>query len=362
MRVLDLFSGIGGFSLGLERAGNFRTVAFCDNDRAAQKVLRKHWPGVPVFSDVRDSKIRALKGIDLICGGFPCQDISEANTRGEALDGARSGLWFEYLNLIKELRPKYAIIENVQMLRTRGLGTILSNLNEIGYDAEWHCIQASSIGAPHRRDRLWIIAYPMRVRRNPILGGDIIPRHAKTSNEGTKSWEWNTLEWVQCNSPSACVSQYESGFSESSLIRMDDGVPKGLDVGRRLKQLGNSLVPQIVEIMGVAIMQAESERIEDSRWMTRVRRWWQSTIWPRRAIGKVVSIPASVGAHTSPALAPNRWQCGGCTRTTTSSGLTNHQKVSGHVGRTNLNEVPVNVTRRVSEAVVESTPEIDNQP
>jgi len=158
MNVLDLFSGIGGFSLGLERAG-MKTIAFCEIDKKAQLVLKKHWPEVPIFEDVSKLKKEDIdEQVDVICGGFPCQDISLAG-RGEGLEGKRSGLWFEFHRLIKEIRPRYAIIENVSALRNRGLDEVLRGLYEIGYDAEWHCIPASAVGAPHQRDRIWIIAH-----------------------------------------------------------------------------------------------------------------------------------------------------------------------------------------------------------
>lgn len=162
-RLLDLFSGIGGFSLGLERSGNFETVAFCEIEPFCRSVLKKHWTGVPIYEDVTQLSGDRLKSdgitVDAICGGFPCQDISTAG-KGAGLEGERSGLWFQFHRLIKETRPEVAIIENVSALRSRGLDRVLRSLSEIGYDAEWHCIPASAVGAPHRRDRVWIVAYP----------------------------------------------------------------------------------------------------------------------------------------------------------------------------------------------------------
>lgn len=159
LRTLDLFSGIGGFSLGLERTGGFETVAFCEIDKKARLVLRKHWKDVPIFEDVTTLKGDQLGTIDVICGGFPCQDISLAG-KGAGLEGARSGLWWQFHRLIKETHPQWVIAENVSALRSRGLDTVLRSLSEIGYDAEWHCIPASAVGAPHQRDRIWIVAYP----------------------------------------------------------------------------------------------------------------------------------------------------------------------------------------------------------
>jgi len=159
MKVLDLFSGIGGFSLGLECAG-WETVAFCEIEPSCHKVLSKYWSDVPIFKDVTKlSAADITSSVDVICGGFPCQDISVAGKKA-GIGGLRSGLWKEYLRLINEIRPKYAIIENVANLRSHGLITVLQDLWQIGYNAEWHCISASALGAPHQRDRIWIIAYP----------------------------------------------------------------------------------------------------------------------------------------------------------------------------------------------------------
>lgn len=161
--VLDLFSGIGGISRGLEATGYFRTDLFCEAATFPVSVLRKHWPTVPIHGDITTLSIETLlwHGVepDVVCGGFPCQDLSVAG-RGVGLSGSRSGLWFEMLQVIDETKPKYAVIENVSALRGRGLDVVLGGLAAVGYDAEWHCVPASAIGAPHRRDRLWILAYP----------------------------------------------------------------------------------------------------------------------------------------------------------------------------------------------------------
>lgn len=168
-KVLDIFSGIGGFSLGLENAG-MKTIAFCENNTFCQEVLKSHWNNIPVFSDVRDlckQNLEHLPKIDVIAGGFPCQDISVAGKQA-GIKGERSGLWKEFKKLIKEIEPKYAIIENVANLRSRGLSRVLKDLWEIGYDAEWHLLPASAFGAPHRRDRIWIIAYPTCFGKNRL--------------------------------------------------------------------------------------------------------------------------------------------------------------------------------------------------
>src|SRR6478736_578020 len=161
VKVLDLFSGIGGFSIGLERAG-FETVAFCEIEEFPRSILKRHWPEVPIYEDIRKLTAERLRSdgisVDVICGGFPCQGVSIAG-RGAGLDDPRSAMWWEYHRVIREVMPRFTIIENSPKLRDRGLQAILVALDEIGYDAEWHCIPASHVGAPHRRDRIWIIAY-----------------------------------------------------------------------------------------------------------------------------------------------------------------------------------------------------------
>ncbi len=161
LNVLDVFSGIGGFSIGLE-AASMQTVAFCEINPFCRKILTRHWPSIPVFPDIttiNKEDLKMLPRIDVIAGGFPCQDISVAGKQ-KGIAAKRSGLWKEFARLINEIRPKYAIIENVANLRSKGLIAVLQDLWEIGYNAEWHCIPASAFGAPHRRDRIWIIAHP----------------------------------------------------------------------------------------------------------------------------------------------------------------------------------------------------------
>lgn len=162
MRVLSLFSGIGGFDIGLERAG-MQTVAFCEFEPYCQAVLKRHWPEVPIYDDVRTLSADTLRRdgvwpIDVIAGGFPCQDLSYAGKRA-GIEGERSGLWSEFARLIGEVRPRFALMENVPGLLSAGHGRVLGDLAALGYDAVWDCIPASAVGAPHRRDRVWIMAY-----------------------------------------------------------------------------------------------------------------------------------------------------------------------------------------------------------
>ena len=257
MNILDLFSGIGGFSLGLERAG-MRTVAFCEIDPHARKVLNKHWPDVPVFTDVSTlTKDDLNEQIDVLAGGFPCQDISTAGL-GAGLSGSRSGLWFQFHRLIKEIQPRYAVIENVSVLRSRGLDQVLWSLSEIGYDAEWHCIPASAVGAPHRRDRIWIVAYPASGRCKSMFDGDakskdVIPSSSNVADTDSAHSEGRRLS-------SGTYAQYANTISagwwetEPAVGRVANGLP---GQSHRLKQLGNAVVPQIPELIGRAIMEYE---------------------------------------------------------------------------------------------------------
>ena len=163
MRLLDLFSGIGGFSLGLERSGAFETVAFCEIDPFCRRVLAKHWPGVPVHDDVTTREF--IEGeADAICGGFPCQDVSLAGKRA-GVSAARSGLYRELVRAIRVVRPRIALLENVAALLSDGMGTVLGDLAEGGDCVEWDCVPASAVGAPHERDRVWIVAHADGGRR-----------------------------------------------------------------------------------------------------------------------------------------------------------------------------------------------------
>lgn len=147
LRLLSLFAGIGGFDLGAEMTGRFETVAFCEINPFARDVLAKHWPNVPCFPDVTKLTKDQINGpIDAICAGFPCQDLSFAG-KGAGIEGARSGLWSEVVRLVGEIRPAIVMLENVPAILVRGLGRVLSDLAQIGYNAFWDCIRASDLGA-----------------------------------------------------------------------------------------------------------------------------------------------------------------------------------------------------------------------
>ena len=301
MRVLDLFSGIGGFSLGLERAG-MRTVAFCEIDPYARAVLNRHWPDVPCYEDVRAvtaDRLRAdgilgaatsvadaelstadrprggdersnaagrrqrgfarsdIHSVDVICGGFPCQDISYAG-KGAGLAGERSGLWREIARLVGEIRPRYVVLENVSALLSRGLGDVLGDLASLGYDAEWHCIPASYVGAPHRRDRIWIVAYPLccgwegRSERRSVREGESGGQAARQAGGAILD---SGREPLERRKPRESDQSANPWLTEPDVGRVAHGVPARVD---RLRCLGNAVVPQVVEMIGRAIMAAEA--------------------------------------------------------------------------------------------------------
>ena len=306
LRVLDLFSGIGGFSLGLERTGGFETVAFCEIEEYPRRVLAKHWSGVPCYHDVRELTAERLAAdgiaVDVICGGFPCQDISTAG-KGAGLAGERSGLWREYARIIGEFRPGFVIVENVAALLGRGLGDVLGDLAALGYDAEWHCIPASAVGAPHKRDRVWIIAHSRSeqyegacltnrwapaegfseatMADTPRQSGDGGDHHAgirveqqAASQSGNNGWTASMADALRIDeqrqqpgvadaerwprplirSLGPCRDGAEWWAVEPGMGRVANGVSDRVD---RLKCLGNAVVPQIVEWIGRKIIEQD---------------------------------------------------------------------------------------------------------
>ena len=281
LQHLDLFSGIGGFSLGLETAELAETVAFCDIDKYCTKVLNKHWPHVPIFSDIKELNYETLRAkginnIDIITGGYPCQPFSVAGRKKGEQDPRH--LWPEYFRLVKELRPTWVIGENVSGHIKQGLDTVRENLESEGYSTRTFSISASSIGANHKRERVWILAHSGRsLREGTELGkeneneigkenANQFERSSSTSQSNVANSERERLQRSE---------QYETHTRETStqfptaeqieatglhwaiepdVGRVAHGIPNRMD---RLKSLGNSLVPQIPFLIANCIKQIE---------------------------------------------------------------------------------------------------------
>jgi DNA (cytosine-5)-methyltransferase 1 len=289
----SLFSGIGGLELGLERAGVGRTIWQVEREPFCQAVLQKHWPDAERFDDVKTVGRHNLKPVDVICGGFPCQDISYAG-KGAGLAGARSGLWFEYTRIIGELRPSYVVVENVAALRRRGLDTVLGDLAALGYDAIWLPIRASDVGAPHRRERLFVLAHATEFRRDrhsaqlgslsesetegglsELKGGSLV---GHTQGRNGQGFSDQTAPNVGSSSGDARrIDQLEN--TKPGMGRTVDGLSQWLDrwpsrpgeaqkdweapritgghvsnKTARLKALGNAVVPQVGYVVGKILL------------------------------------------------------------------------------------------------------------
>lgn len=269
MNVLDLFSGLGGFALGLESVG-MRTVAFCERDPFARGVLRHHWPDVPVYPDVAGitaGRLRAdgIAAPDLVCGGFPCQPFSVAGEqRGE--DDERH-LWPEFARIVAELRPRWVVAENVPGIRTIAADGVCADLEALGY-AVWPCVVgADNAGAPHIRKRVWFVAYGDRFRcdgRAPPAGWQA-RAGAGTQCSGADAADADRARLAQRIAGDAGRARPDGRAdavgidwwdAEPDLGRVADGVPHRVD---RLRCLGNAVVPAVVAAIGAAILHVERE-------------------------------------------------------------------------------------------------------
>lgn len=246
MTFSSLFAGIGGFDLGLEHAG-MSCVWQVEIDLSCQQVLTRHWPDVERYSDVRECGAHNLRAVDVICGGFPCQPHSIAGRRLASAD--ERDLWGEFYRIICELGPRWVVAENVGGLLSsedgRFFGRILRDLADGGYDAEWDCIPASAFDAPHRRYRIFIVAYPTSRRCKDV----------------------SIFTWGTCGRIAAEDSTWNRGIltrdsggrirriPDSGVCRVADGLPGGVD---RLRALGNAVVPQVAEWIGQRIIDVEA--------------------------------------------------------------------------------------------------------
>jgi DNA (cytosine-5)-methyltransferase 1 len=266
MRFGSLFTGIGALDKGLEDSG-MKCSWQVESDDYALSVLAKHWPGLPKYHDVKTFPPEGTWGssvlrgdwsldifkVDLICGGFPCQGLSAANYMGRGLGDERSGLWFEFARIIGLLRPRYVLVENVPALTFRGLGTVLGGLAALGYDAEWQTIPANAFGAPHRRERLFIVAYPASQRRqkDAILQGGPFETPSQKQMARIRDWP-GRLEF------SGALPDRVRWVPDASVCRVVDGAATEL---HRYRVCGNSVVRQVVQWIGKRIMGADAWRL-----------------------------------------------------------------------------------------------------
>lgn len=227
MRIASLFSGIGGLELGLEAAGVGHTVVQVEKNSYCRAVLRRHWPEVKQLKDIRDVKGQDLQKPDLICGGFPCQDVSSAG-RGAGLAGARSGLWYEFARLVGEARPSWVVVENVASGAKRWVDAVRGSLGKLGYETLPIPLAACDVGAPHIRERIFLLASDPNKNRKPM--GAIHEKVARVQS----------------------ASRVFTGWPSPYPLRVDDGLPPRMDRAR-LQALGNAVVPQCAMVVGCVI-------------------------------------------------------------------------------------------------------------
>jgi DNA (cytosine-5)-methyltransferase 1 len=260
LRMIDTFSGIGGFSLAARWLGGIETVQFVEREPYCHRILAKHWPTVPIHDDICTFN-PAPRSADIVCGGFPCQDISTAGKQAGIKQGTRSGLFYELMRVICVVRPRYVVLENVSAILANGLDTVLGELAEAGFDCEWACIPASAVGACHQRNRWWLVAYAPQLLSDG--GSSEQPEHigqssrsklsmAQSGNSHSESLSASNTSSERLERRWACGSianrlspDWRSYLSKPVLCRGDDGLSNRVD---RLKALGNAVVPQVAMI------------------------------------------------------------------------------------------------------------------
>ena len=248
LTVGSLFSGIGGLDLGLERAG-MKVIWNCEIDPYACRVLKKHWPEIPNLGNIKEINWNDVPRPDVLCGGYPCQPLSYSGSRKGEEDPRHLFPWVA--EAIRQLRPRYAVMENVSGHLSLGFGTVQGLLAEIGYDCRWDCVPAAAVGAPHLRDRVFIVA-----TRNDAVDSDCesesdftkfvetttsVPNSTRQRGKsGSESEIWFAEKWP---APRRC-SEWET---EPDVGRVAHGIPQRMD---RLRGLGNAVVPQVAEVIG----------------------------------------------------------------------------------------------------------------
>jgi DNA (cytosine-5)-methyltransferase 1 len=252
MTVGSLFSGIGGLELGFERAG-FQVAWQVEIDEYCRRVLAKHWPDVTRYEDIRTVGAHNLAPVDVLVGGFPCQDISIAG-KGVGIDGARSGLWAEYARLISELRPAYAVVENVPALLHRGLGRVLGDLADCGYDAEWDVLSAGAFGAPHRRRRLFLVGYSSGQR-----GSEVRPHVEERQTVGARGVAARVRPIF--DRQIAARLQQQSWLPEPPVGRLAYGISRPV---AQWRGIGNAVVPQVAQYVAKCVL-AHAQAVEQEQ-------------------------------------------------------------------------------------------------
>ena len=277
--MLDTFAGIGGFSYAATKlVGGYRTTQFIEIDPFCQKILKKHFPFTPIHDDIRT--FTAIPGqYDVICGGFPCQSISVAGNRAGITEESRSGIFYELMRVIRMVRPRFVVLENVAAILNNGLDIVLGELSQAGYDAEWSVISASSLGACHRRSRWWCVAYTndygspsssisglddqannnLSERSNQVSQSSrgiestdsrVIQSSTKFTDSNSKGLQRENFSEMEreiwAKGTTRCLNpDWRSYVSKPILRRGDDGLSYRVD---RTKALGNSVVPQVAAI------------------------------------------------------------------------------------------------------------------
>ena len=278
IKLGSCFSGIGGFELGLEKSiPNIKTVWQVEQNLFCQTILAKHWPDSTIHNDVRTVGVHNLEPVDILCGGFPCQDISIAG-KGEGINGKRSGLWWEFHRIISELRPRIIVLENVPAITTRGGRDVVGSLSEIGYDCEWTVISAQQCGAPHLRRRWFCVAYPKGIADKRWAAANTNQNRERTANaiqSGRTATNAHVAEGVaNTNSQRTQIQttrvhpsvemfggqgptrrtrhDWWEGFpTQPAVCRVDDGISNRVD---RIRALGNAIVPQCSQWVGEQIL------------------------------------------------------------------------------------------------------------
>jgi len=257
LNVLALFAGIGGIEYGLSKAAarngiKVRTVCYVERDPYCIEVIKARirdglLDDAPIWDDIKEFDGRPWAGcVDLVTGGFPCQDVSCAGKR-KGLKGERSGLWFEMLRVIREARPPFVIVENVPGLRSKGMDRVLADLAESGFDAEWEVLPAAAFGAPHLRERLFIIAYSPKIRRAKQYS----VLHQEQRDLGKSGQLDSTVYWNRVRLNRQRPETYRSFFDQPIIRRVDDGTTSWVE---QLEVLGNAVVPQVSEFVGDCII------------------------------------------------------------------------------------------------------------